>query len=79
MAYLPPNLPRDDTPLSTTHARARETGPGLFRRIRDTLQLWRQRRSERDALSRLTERELRDMRLSRYDVETEVRKPFWRD
>jgi uncharacterized protein YjiS (DUF1127 family) len=29
-------------------------------------------------LARLSERDLKDIGLSRYDVEMELRKPFWR-
>lgn len=43
-----------------------------------TLRLWHARRSARHAFPVLTERELRDLRLSRWDVERELAKPFWR-
>ncbi len=59
--------------------RARKAAPGLLGRMLQTLRLWRRRVSERDVLSRLTDRELRDMRISPYDAGVEVRKPFWRD
>jgi uncharacterized protein YjiS (DUF1127 family) len=33
---------------------------------------------QRRMLARLSERDLKDIGLSRYDVEMELRKPFWR-
>jgi uncharacterized protein YjiS (DUF1127 family) len=43
-----------------------------------TLRLWRRRIRDRHAFPVLDERDLRDMRLSRRDVERELAKPFWR-
>ena len=43
-----------------------------------TLRLWRRRIRERHAFPILDERDLRDLRLSRWDVERELAKPFWR-
>jgi uncharacterized protein YjiS (DUF1127 family) len=58
---------------------ARGIGLGLSSRILTTLRLWRRRIQERDALAHLTDRELQDMRISRYDIGSEIHKPFWRD
>ena len=49
--------------------------PGGFRGL---LRTWRQRMRERDAMATLTERDLRDARLTRADVQAEMCKPFWR-
>jgi uncharacterized protein YjiS (DUF1127 family) len=43
-----------------------------------TLQLWRTRARERHTFSLADERDLRDLGLSRYDVQRELAKPFWR-
>ncbi len=43
-----------------------------------TLRVWRARIGERHAFPVLGERDLRDLRLSRWDVERELAKPFWR-
>ncbi len=43
-----------------------------------TLRLWGSRIRERNAFPLLGERELRDLRVSRWDVERELAKPFWR-
>ena len=43
-----------------------------------TLAQWRQRRRERVQLADLDARMLADLGLQRYDVEQEIRKPFWR-
>ena len=38
----------------------------------------RRRMRERDLLSRMTDAELRDARINRYEAWFEIRKPFWR-
>jgi uncharacterized protein YjiS (DUF1127 family) len=43
-----------------------------------TLQVWRARFRDRHAFPVVGERELRDLRLSRWDLERELAKPFWR-
>ncbi len=42
------------------------------------LELWRRRARGRRSLARLSERELRDLALSRSDARLEAGKPFWR-
>lgn len=42
------------------------------------LKEWRRRARSRRELAELCDRCLRDMRVTRYDVDKEVRKPFWR-
>jgi uncharacterized protein YjiS (DUF1127 family) len=42
------------------------------------LRLWRKRIRDREELAAMSERDLRDARLSRADVAMEIRKPFWR-
>jgi uncharacterized protein YjiS (DUF1127 family) len=51
---------------------------GLHRKAADALRTWRKRIRQRDALAALTERDLRDARITRADVMTEIAKPFWR-
>ena len=43
-----------------------------------TVETWAGKSQQRRQLGRLSERELRDIGLSRYDAEMELRKPFWR-
>ena len=43
------------------------------------INLWRRRMRGRQELTALTERELRDIGLSRYDAHYESCKPFWRE
>jgi uncharacterized protein YjiS (DUF1127 family) len=50
----------------------------LTRSIADTLRLWGDRIRERRAFPLLEERDLRDLRLSRWEVDRELAKPFWR-
>jgi uncharacterized protein YjiS (DUF1127 family) len=42
------------------------------------LKIWRQRLRDRRELAAMDDRSLRDIGLTRYDVELELRKPFWR-
>ena len=49
-----------------------------FRRGTRLLRLWRSRMRESQELGLLSNRELRDMNVSRYDVAQAERKPFWR-
>jgi uncharacterized protein YjiS (DUF1127 family) len=53
-------------------------GTAAVKSLVRTLRLWRRRISERHAFPVLDERDLRDLRLSRWDVERELAKPFWR-
>jgi len=52
--------------------------PALSARIAETLRLWQRRMRERRELSRLDDRELRDMRASHADVWNETNQWFWR-
>lgn len=49
----------------------------LFERWRAVIAEWRRRARSRRELAVLCERCLRDMGATRYDVDREVRKPFW--
>ena len=44
----------------------------------DVLLDWQQRAAERHALRQLDDRMLKDIGLTRADIEAEARKPFWR-
>lgn len=59
-------------PLSVAHRSP--NGGGVGRMIR----LWRSRVRERRAFASVEDRELRDLGLSRWHVESELAKPFWR-
>jgi uncharacterized protein YjiS (DUF1127 family) len=48
-----------------------------FNAVADAFSAWQERVSQRRTLARLDDRLLRDMGLSRSDVEQEVSKPFW--
>lgn len=56
---------------------AARTG-GLIQSVVRTLRLWHARGRERRSFPHLSDRDLRDLRLSRWDVERELAKPFWR-
>ena len=51
---------------------------GWARQLAATLRLWRQRARSRRALVGLTDRELTDIGICRYDARFESAKPFWR-
>ncbi len=50
----------------------------LPERIADALYEWQRRASERHHLRQLSDHMLKDIGLSRFDVEREAGKPFWR-
>ena len=49
-----------------------------FVRLDETIGRWQARAHERRVLGQLDDRMLSDLGLSRYDVEGEAKKPFWR-
>jgi uncharacterized protein YjiS (DUF1127 family) len=61
-------------------ARTRQTSrwAGLLKSVALTLGVWRSRYRERHSFPPLDDRELRDLGVSRWDVERELAKPFWR-
>ncbi len=50
----------------------------FLRRLILLLNEWRRRVRDRNALAAMSDPSLRDIGLTRYDIELEVRKPFWR-
>lgn len=63
--------------LSAAMVRGARTLDRATIRSVDLLFEWRSRASERHVLRSLDDRMLRDVGLSRADVERELRKPFW--
>jgi uncharacterized protein YjiS (DUF1127 family) len=63
-------------PLAARYASPAQSG--LFSRVGATLRAWQRHAREQQELARLSDRELRDMRVSSADVWREVRQPFWR-
>jgi uncharacterized protein YjiS (DUF1127 family) len=59
------------------HSSARQ--PGVTALIGDLFGTWRRRVQERQAFAHLDQRDLRDIGLSQWEVETELSKPFWRE
>ena len=49
------------------------------RRIRPLLALWRTRIQDRQQLMQFDNRDLRDIGVSRWDVQREMQKHFWQD
>lgn len=63
-------------------AGGRSAGAALARRwlnrVGELLLIWAERSHQRRQLQLLTQRDLRDLNLTRGDVEQEASKPFWR-
>jgi uncharacterized protein YjiS (DUF1127 family) len=51
---------------------------GIAARIGRTLDLWRARIRDREAFAALNDRDLHELHLSRWEVQRELAKPFWR-
>jgi uncharacterized protein YjiS (DUF1127 family) len=62
---------------TSTHFPA-NPGPGLAARFSRLAQLWRLKASDRRAFADLGERDLHDLGMTRWHVERELAKPFWR-
>ncbi len=60
-----------------TSSDRRNAGLHLFRRVMHIYRTWRERGRQRRDLARLNDRLLRDIGLTRADVEGEVMKRFW--
>jgi uncharacterized protein YjiS (DUF1127 family) len=58
--------------------RIRPRTPSLSLSLLALLRLWRSRLRERRELLLMSERELRDLAITRADVQREVAKPFWK-
>jgi uncharacterized protein YjiS (DUF1127 family) len=56
----------------------RKVLPGLFARICDVVLGWSERSRQRRHLAELDDRLLRDIGISRVEVEAEASRPFWR-
>jgi uncharacterized protein YjiS (DUF1127 family) len=65
------HTPVSDPSSATRHA-------GLAARLGQILSLWRDRIRDRQGYARFDERDLHDLGLSRWAVEQELAKPFWR-
>lgn len=53
--------------------------PGAAARLWALFGVWRRRVRERRALADFTDRDLRDIGVTRVDVQNELAKPFWRN
>ena len=53
--------------------------PGFLTRVSGIASAWQRRARQRAELAHLSELELRDLPVSRVEVDFEMRKPFWRD
>jgi uncharacterized protein YjiS (DUF1127 family) len=53
-------------------------GSGILAQIAETLHVWRERVRSRREVTQLSDRDLRDVGISRSDIVKEAEKPFWR-
>lgn len=67
-----------NTAAAFVRPRRREHRTGFISRIIVILIDWQERANQRHALASLGDAALRDLGLSRADVEIEISKPFWR-
>ena len=85
---LPVNIVRliqviisDDAPATVAVSSIMLTpllGPMRWRQLKTWIAEWHRRARERSELIKLCERDRRDIRISRADVQAEALKPFWR-
>ncbi len=61
-----------------TRPAGRKVEGGLFTRVVDVMLTWSDRMRQRRHLAELDDRLLRDIGISRADVEAEISRPFWR-
>lgn len=84
-------VPSERRPHATPTSASKHVGPcemrarllrvvvrKAFRRVKRLLRLWRRRLAESDALRTMSDRELRDFGITRYDAAHEAKKVFWR-
>jgi uncharacterized protein YjiS (DUF1127 family) len=64
--------------LAGRAASDRQTGRALWTEIVEVVLTWLERARERRHLSQFNDHMLKDIGLSRSEVETEIAKPFWR-
>ncbi len=68
--------PLTDCQLSTPQAAG--SGEGITGWLAHAFHNWRARSAERRELALMDDRALRDARLSRWEVQQELARPFWR-
>lgn len=70
---------QNDSPESAKGLRIAVSGGSVasFSRVLQLIDIWFKRRQSRIALSRLSERDLRDIGISRSQAEFEASRPFW--
>jgi uncharacterized protein YjiS (DUF1127 family) len=61
-----------------TYRPANRHRAGLIERLGQQIRLWQSRLSERRALASFDSRNLSDFGMSRWELERELTKPFWR-
>jgi len=75
MAYAAPHS------LTNSHAAPRSHSPlaGVAHWIGQAVARWEQRRADAQALEWMSERDLRDAGITRWAIEREAARPFWRE
>lgn len=63
----------------TSHALPAPVGMGLLQRVGATLRRWAELHRQRQLLAQLSDEGLKDLGLSRADIQEESQRPFWDD
>ena len=66
-------------PLTNSHLCAAPATPSWGTRLRRLLAAWTQRRHGWEAYGRMSDRDVQDTGVSRWDIERELARPFWHD
>ncbi len=64
--------------LTNSHPRSRSALAGAAAWLDRAYRRWQEQAADRRALALMSDRDLRDARLSRWEVERELSRPFWR-
>jgi uncharacterized protein YjiS (DUF1127 family) len=66
-------------PLTISHRVAAPARVSLWDRLSRLATAWNHRRQARHAFAKMTERDLGDAGIARWEIERELARPFWRD
>jgi uncharacterized protein YjiS (DUF1127 family) len=66
-------------PLTIYHRGPARPATGLWAWASNVVASWKRRRDERETYARMTERDLGDAGLARWEIERELARSFWHD
>ncbi|HVZ09159.1 DUF1127 domain-containing protein [Rhodopila sp.] len=65
--------------LTISQAATIPAPPGLLTRMQHLFDVWTERRRGRATFARMSERDIEDTGIARWEIERELARPFWRD